>query len=91
LGCVYLEAMASGKPAIGCHGQGIDEIIEHGRNGLLVSPGDEAELCDALGMILGNQPLCRRMGKSAYETVLSRHTLTHQAAQLAKVYRECVR
>ena len=38
LGCAYLEAMACGKPVIACRGQGIDEIIEHGRNGWLV-PG----------------------------------------------------
>src|SRR5581483_3398987 len=27
LGCVYLEAMACARPVIGCHGQGIDEVI----------------------------------------------------------------
>lgn len=38
LGCVYLEAMSSGKPVIGCRGQGIAEIIRHGSNGFLVGP-----------------------------------------------------
>jgi glycosyltransferase involved in cell wall biosynthesis len=37
LGCVYLEAMACGKPVIACRGQGIEEIIEHGKNGWLIS------------------------------------------------------
>jgi teichuronic acid biosynthesis glycosyltransferase TuaC len=37
LGCVYLEAMACGKPVIACRGQGIAEIIEHGENGWLIS------------------------------------------------------
>jgi len=31
-----LEAMACGKPAIACHGQGIEEIIHHGENGWLI-------------------------------------------------------
>jgi teichuronic acid biosynthesis glycosyltransferase TuaC len=91
LGCVYLEAMACGKPAIGCSGQGIDEIIEHGRNGLLISPGNEAELSDALSMLLSSQQLRQRMGTAACRTVFLRHTLGYQAAQLAELYRECVR
>src|SRR6266496_866730 len=91
LGCVYLEAMACGKPAIGCNGQGIDEIIEHGTNSLLVSPDSESELSDALTMLLSSHPLRQRMGNAGYETVRSRHTIAHQAAQLAEIYRECAR
>ena len=90
LGCVYLEAMASGKPAIGCRSQGIDEIIEDGRNGLLISPGDESELSNALAALLGNEELRNRIGSAAHETVLSEHTIAHQAAQLAQTYRGCV-
>ena len=91
LGCVYLEAMACGKPVIGCNGQGIDEIIEDGKNGVLVSPGDEAKLSDALKMLLNNEPLRERMGNAGYKTVRSRHTIAHQAVQLTEIYRECVR
>lgn len=89
LGCVYLEAMACGKPAIGCHGQGVSEIIEHGKNGFLVAPGSEAELSDLLGMLLWNADLSCRIGVCARESILQRHTLEHQAQQLARVYREC--
>jgi len=91
LGCVYLEAMACGKPAIGCSGQGIEEIIEHEINGVLVSPGSETELSDALTMLLSSQPLRQRMGNAGYETVRSRHTIAHQAVQLTEIYRECAR
>jgi glycosyltransferase involved in cell wall biosynthesis len=41
---VYLEAMSTGKPVIGCRGQGIAEIIQHGSNGFLVGPDNEKEL-----------------------------------------------
>jgi len=91
LGCVYLEAMASGKPAIGCRGQGIDELIEHGRSGLLTSAGSETELSDSLSMLLHNAELRHRIGTQARNTVVERHTLAHQARQLAEIYRECVR
>jgi glycosyltransferase involved in cell wall biosynthesis len=90
LGCVYLEAMASGKVAIGCRGQGIDEIIEHGRNGLLVSPGNQADLAESLRVILLNEDFRRRMGSAARNTVLQGYTLRHQAQRFAQLYRECV-
>ncbi len=89
LGCVYLEAMSSGKPAIGCRGQGIDEIIEHGKNGLLISPGDQAELAESLRVILLNEDFGCRIGRAARDTVLQGYTLHHQAQRFVQLYREC--
>jgi len=37
-GIVYLEAMAAGIVTVGVRGQGIDGVIKHGDNGLLVDP-----------------------------------------------------
>ena len=91
LGCVYLEAMSSGSAAIGCKGQGIEEIIEHGTNGLLIDPGDEKGLSEALQALLQNEDLLNRIGASARRTILERHTLQHQARQLTGIYQECVR
>lgn len=90
LGSVYLEAMACGKPAIGCEGQGIADVIQHGNNGLLVPPGAETQLRDALLMLTQNEGLRQRLGSAARQTILRRHTLAHQAARLAELYRECV-
>ena len=90
LGCVYLEAMSSGKPAIGCTGQGVEEIIEDGKNGLLVAPGSLAELISALRVLLVNPSLRVCLGSTARATILQSHTLEHHAAQLVQLYRECV-
>ena len=90
LGCVYLEAMACGKPAIGCLGQGVDEIIENGSNGLLVPPGNAIALAEGLKALLQSPELRRRIGKAAQNTILQRYTLDHQAQQLAALYLECV-
>ena len=57
LGCVYLEAMSSGKVAIGCLGQGIEEVIRHGSNGWLVEPENVEQLSSALVSLLGNSML----------------------------------
>jgi len=90
LGCVYLEAMSCGKPAIGCLGQGIDEIIDHGKNGVLVPPEDVVALCNALSAVLQDANLRRRLGSAARDRILQSHTLEHQAQQLAELYRESV-
>jgi teichuronic acid biosynthesis glycosyltransferase TuaC len=89
LGCVYLEAMATGKPVIGCRGQGIAEIIQHGSNGFLVGPDNEKELALAVAMLLRDKPRRDALGLAARDTVLDRVTLAHQAENLARIYREC--
>lgn len=90
LGCVYLEAMSVGKPVIGCRGQGIAEIIQHGSNGFLVGPDNERELTLALAMLLRDDPRRRSLGTAARDTILERLTLEHQAEVLARIYRESV-
>lgn len=90
LGCVYLEAMSVGKPVIGCRGQGIAEIIQHGSNGFLVGTDNERELTLAITMLLRDEPRRRTLGAAARDTILERFTLRHQAESLARVYRESV-
>ena len=90
LGCVYLEAMATGKPVIGCRGQGIAEIIQHGSNGFLVGPDNERELTLALAMLLRDETRRRSLGAAARDTILERLTLAEQAETLARIYRESV-
>jgi hypothetical protein len=91
LGCVYLEAMSAGKPVIGCRGQGIAEIIQHGFNGFLVGPDNEKELTLALAMLLRDEPRRHNLGAAARDTILERLTLAHQAESLARIFRESVR
>ena len=100
LGCVYLEAMACGKPVVACRGQGIDEIIEHGRNGWLIPgwviPGRAMpiegvdELAQGLSTLLRSPELCSRLGASARETIINGLTLSHQAQRLAQIYVEAI-
>ncbi|MGA2022695.1 MAG: glycosyltransferase family 4 protein [Candidatus Sulfotelmatobacter sp.] len=91
LGCVYLEAMASGKPAIACHGQGIDEIIYHGSNGWLIPIDGFEELVQGLQILLGNAELRAQIGKAARRTILNNFTLSHQAGKLMRIYEEAAR
>jgi len=90
LGCVYLEAMSAGKPVIGCRGQGIAEIIQHGSNGFLVGTDNESELTLALAMLLRDEARRRSLGAAARGTILERFTLRQQAESLARIYWESV-
>jgi glycosyltransferase involved in cell wall biosynthesis len=89
LGCVYLEAMSAAKPVIGCRGQGIAELVRHGTNGFLVGPDNEKELGLAIAMLLRDGTRRRNIGTEARDTILERLTLTQQAENLARIYREC--
>jgi teichuronic acid biosynthesis glycosyltransferase TuaC len=91
LGCVYLEAMSVGKPVIGCRGQGIAEIIQHGTNGFLVGPDNDRELALAIAMLLRDERRRDNIGIAARDTILERLTLQDQAGWLARIYRESVR
>jgi glycosyltransferase involved in cell wall biosynthesis len=88
LGCVYLEAMSCGKPAIGCRGQGIDEVIEHGKNGWLIPVDGLEPLVQGLSVLLESTELRMRIGTAARQTILDRLTLSHQAQHLARIYRQ---
>ena len=90
LGCVYLEAMSCGRPAIACTGQGIDEVIEHGKNGWLIPPDGLAELVQGLSALFGSLELRNRLGAAARQTILEKLTLAHQARQLNAAYRQAI-
>ena len=90
LGCVYLEAMATAKPVIGCAGQGIEEVIAHGRNGWLIQPDSLPEMTDALADLLSNADRRYRIGQEARRTVLAGFTLAHQADMLLRVDQGCM-
>ena len=89
LGCVYLEAMSTGRAVIGCRGQGIAEVIRHGSTGLLVGPDNEKELSLSLAFLLRDQVRRQNLGAAARDTILDRFTLQQQAENLARIYREC--
>jgi glycosyltransferase involved in cell wall biosynthesis len=82
--------MACGKPVIGCRGQGIDGVVEHGRNGLLVPADGLDELVQELATLFRSPDLCRQIGNAGRETVMQEFTLAHQAQQLISVYRQAI-
>jgi len=68
LGSSLLAAMAHGLPVIAIASGGVPEIVENGRNGILVEAPEAEKLADSIRRVLGDSALATRMGKAARET-----------------------
>jgi len=87
-GVVYLEAMANGKPVIGCKGEGIEDFVEHGKTGLLVNPRDVDSLVEALDFLLSHPEEAKAMGEQARKLVLENYTWEKNAEKTIEIYKE---
>lgn len=83
-----LEAMAAGAPIVSSAIGGTDELIEDGRSGLLVPPGDAEALAAALRRVLGDPELRKGLAAKARERVEDGLTREQMAARVSGVYRE---
>ena len=91
-GVAYVEAMAAGLPAIGGRGEGgPEDIAAAGEGMLLVQPGDEAELADALARLLGDRTAAARLGAAARATVERSFTWDRCGAVTVDAYDEALR
>lgn len=91
IGCVYLEAMASGMVAVGCFENGIDEVIVSGENGFLVKPHSVEDIVAVLKTVYKMPPQQRMsMGQKGRQTVLDGYTWTASAKTLIQVYSKLI-
>jgi glycosyltransferase involved in cell wall biosynthesis len=72
---VVLEAMAAGVAVVASAVGSVPEIIENGRNGLLIPPADPVGLSEALCHIVDERENTQRMIERARETVRQRFTV----------------
>lgn len=65
-GLVLLEAGACGRPVVGARSGGIPDAVAEDDSGLLVPPDDPPATADALGRLLGDPTLARRLGEGGH-------------------------
>ena len=82
-GLVLIEAMAHGIPCVGSAVQSIPEILDEGRAGLLVAPGDADELAEALIRLLTDDELAGSLAACGPRRVAESLTWDHVAARIA--------
>jgi glycosyltransferase involved in cell wall biosynthesis len=66
MGRVIVEAFCRGRPVVASRVGGIQDLVEDGRNGLLVEPGDTPALADALVRVLTDRSLADRLASAAH-------------------------
>ncbi|MEM7352710.1 MAG: glycosyltransferase [Acidobacteriota bacterium] len=86
-GVAYVEAMACGKPVIGCRTQGAEDIIRHERDGLLVHPRDPESLSEALARLLQAPDYARKLGAAGIRRA-AEFTWERNAKRYLDLYRE---
>jgi D-inositol-3-phosphate glycosyltransferase len=88
LGLVALEAMACGTPVIASNVGGIPEIVGDHRTGLLVPPGNVAELAKKIEYLLDNEDLRRKFSHTARWLVVNEFSYDVIAEKLIRVYEQ---
>jgi len=88
LGGSVLEAMALGLPIVASDLPAVREIVEEGKNALLVPVEDQDELAEAIDRILQDRSLARAFGQRSREIFLERFTSTRSTEAMIDLYRQ---
>tara|TARA_B100001989_G_C24477363_1_gene432557 strand:+ start:352 stop:789 length:438 start_codon:yes stop_codon:yes gene_type:complete len=67
---------------------GCNDVIEHGKNGLLVPAKNAASLKLAIQFFLDNKNIAKKFGKNARKTVISKFTVSKINKLTLQVYKE---
>lgn len=81
-----LESLASGLPVVATCVGGTLEIIEDGKNGLLVPPGDPTALTTAILRLLRNRGLARQLARAG-QNQARLHNFDCLVYELGKLYK----
>jgi len=85
---VILESMASGVPVVATDISGTRELIQAGRTGWLVQPGDPAYLAASIIEALSNPAKRAEVAQRARQEVVPRFSMEYIAGQYMGVYRQ---
>ena len=75
-------------PVVATDAGGLPEVVEHGVTGLVVPRGDATALAGAIGVMLEDPALRRRMGEAGRARALRLFDWDRTAEQLEEVYRK---
>lgn len=88
---VIMEALALRRPVISTYVAGIPELIQQGKNGWLVPPGDVNSLKTAMRELLDASLIeLETMGQHGFDAVLAQHDVAKEADKLAALFKEAL-
>ena len=89
-GRVVIEAQAAGVPVVATKVGGVIDIIEDGKNGLLVSPADPKSMAKAVLRIFENIDLAKELAENASLKVKQKYNLELMIKNTLDVYRDAL-
>jgi glycosyltransferase involved in cell wall biosynthesis len=87
---VVLEAGACALPIVATAVGGTGEVLEDGREGVLVPPRRPAELAARIAGLLSDAAGARRMGEEARRRITEHFTFEAKAAAYRRMFEECL-
>jgi 1,4-alpha-glucan branching enzyme len=90
-GIVALEAMGLGTATVVSRTGGLAEIVEHGVDGWLVTPGDASSLGETLVAVLQNQEQSARVARNGKAKTVAEYGWTSIARGTVQVYQQAVK
>lgn len=89
LGISVLEAMAMGRPVVASNVGGIPEVVEHGRNGYLVPPGNSAALASAVISLIEDVHRRRIFGQEGRQRVMANFSVESMVRATGSLLERC--
>jgi glycosyltransferase involved in cell wall biosynthesis len=81
-----IEAMASGLPVIATAVSGSQQVVERGRSGILVPPGEVIPLRQAIEALIANPEWARLLGTAARRRIEEAYSAQRQAEEHLVLY-----
>ena len=80
-----MEAMATGLPVVAADCYALAELVRHGRNGFLASPGRSKEFAACLDILMSDSALRAGMAAESLR-IIGGHDARHQLAEWESLY-----
>jgi glycosyltransferase involved in cell wall biosynthesis len=86
-GLTFVEAMAHGRPVVGCAASAVPETVRDGVDGILVPPWSPEPLAGAIVTLLEDEELRRRMGASGRQRAVENYSIEITTARCESYFR----
>jgi glycosyltransferase involved in cell wall biosynthesis len=82
-----MEAMAVGVPVVAYDIPGVDQLVEHGKTGLLAPFGDKKALADCCKQVFDDTELAGTLSRNARDMVNKRYSAARMANEYEALFR----
>jgi glycosyltransferase involved in cell wall biosynthesis len=89
-GVAVLDASAGGRPVIASNVGGVPEVLQDGKTGLLVPPGDHKLLAEAIIRLGRDSDLMARMGRAGHEFVKVNYSWNKSLDMMTELYERLI-